>query len=246
MYDSDGKPVWYYVDGTLPDIGGAVSTQLTDKGVLIGPSWNAGADHRRVVPIEVDFAGNTVWQCPSLPLRQQELHAPCLQAVERQLHAHRVHHDGQPPGSHLPRGERRAIRSSGASTTRSSSRRRPGRPATGATPTRSPSTSSRTSSTPTAAGPGCSRPPTTRPPSEQWLLTGMAKGASVPTQPASDITFSPTSSAFSDTHDPEIHDDGTICFFDNGGYSGGAGGSTTMLRSRAVEYRSTRPPRRPR
>ena len=40
MYDADGKPVWYYVDGTNPDIGGAVSTQLTDKGVLIGPTWN--------------------------------------------------------------------------------------------------------------------------------------------------------------------------------------------------------------
>ena len=73
-------------------------------------------------------------------------------------------------------------------------------------------------------------------PVRQWLLTGMAKGASVPTLPPSDIAFSPTSSAFSDTHDPEIHDDGTICFFDNGGYSGGAGGSTTMFHSRAVEY----------
>ena len=87
MYDSDGLPVWYYVDGTKPDIGGAVSTQLTDKGVLIGPSWDANATIDAVLPIEVDFAGNTVWQCSSRRLRQQELHAPCLQAVERRLHA---------------------------------------------------------------------------------------------------------------------------------------------------------------
>ena len=65
MYDSDGQPVWYYVDGTLPDIGGAVSTALTDKGVLIGPSWNTSANVDAVVPIEVDLAGNTVWQCPT-------------------------------------------------------------------------------------------------------------------------------------------------------------------------------------
>ena len=74
-------------------------------------------------------------------------------------------------------------------------------------------------------------------PVRQWLLTGKGKGSSVPTQPTSDIAFSPTSSAFSDTHDPEIHDDGTICFFDNGGYSGGAGGSTSMFQTRAVEYK---------
>ena len=87
MYDSDGQPVWYYVDGTMPDIGGAVSTQLTDKGVLIGPSWNASLT-TGALPIEVDFAGNTVWQCPaSLCGERQELHAPCLQAVERRLHA---------------------------------------------------------------------------------------------------------------------------------------------------------------
>src|SRR6185369_2754179 len=65
MYDSDGLPVWYYVDGTMADIGGAVSTQLTDKGVLIGPSWDANATIDAVLPIEVDFAGNTVWQCPT-------------------------------------------------------------------------------------------------------------------------------------------------------------------------------------
>ena len=105
MYDSDGKPVWYYVDGTMADIGGAVSTQLTDKGVLIGPSWNTSLT-TGALPIEVDFAGNTVWQCPaSLCANGKNFthHASKLSNGDYMLD--RVHHDGQPPGSHLPGGE---------------------------------------------------------------------------------------------------------------------------------------------
>jgi hypothetical protein len=69
-------------------------------------------------------------------------------------------------------------------------------------------------------------------PTRQWLLQGTYIKTTL-----GDITFSPTTSAFSDTHDPEIHDDGTICFFDNGGYASGAtGGSTSQFHSRAVEY----------
>src|SRR5262249_42623056 len=72
-------------------------------------------------------------------------------------------------------------------------------------------------------------------PARQWLLSGKGKGSSVPAQPPSDIAFSPTTSAFSDTHDPEIHDDGTICFFDNGGYSGGRRRSTPPLPPPALQ-----------
>jgi hypothetical protein len=50
------------------------------------------------------------------------------------------------------------------------------------------------------------------------------------------ITYSPSASQFIDIHDPEIHDDGTILVFDNGGYSTGMGGPTTTRHSRAVEY----------
>ena len=46
MYDSSGQPVWYYVDGTNPDIGGAVSVDLTDKGVLIGATLEREPHHR--------------------------------------------------------------------------------------------------------------------------------------------------------------------------------------------------------
>jgi hypothetical protein len=55
--------------------------------------------------------------------------------------------------------------------------------------------------------------------------------------PPANMTFVPPGSQFSDIHDPEIHDDGTILFFDNGGYTGRVeDGNPGNFHSRAVEY----------
>jgi hypothetical protein len=52
------------------------------------------------------------------------------------------------------------------------------------------------------------------------------------------MAFSPTTSQYSDTHKPQAHDDGTIIFFDNGGYSTSMFPSSgTTYHSRAVEYK---------
>jgi len=52
------------------------------------------------------------------------------------------------------------------------------------------------------------------------------------------MTFSPTTSQYSDTHDPELHDDGTLLIFDNGGYSQSMfPGTGTTYHSRALEYK---------
>jgi hypothetical protein len=53
---------------------------------------------------------------------------------------------------------------------------------------------------------------------------------------AGDFTFSPTASQYSDTHEPEFHADGTILFYDNGGYAG-LGASGGNYHSRIVEYK---------
>jgi hypothetical protein len=52
-----------------------------------------------------------------------------------------------------------------------------------------------------------------------------------------DMAFDPPTSQYTDIHDPEIHDDGTILFFDNGGYSGVIeDGNPGNRHTRAVEY----------
>lgn len=51
------------------------------------------------------------------------------------------------------------------------------------------------------------------------------------------MAFDPPTSQYTDIHDPEIHDDGTILFFDNGGFSGVIeDGNPGNRHTRAVEY----------
>ena len=49
-----------------------------------------------------------------------------------------------------------------------------------------------------------------------------------------DWTYDPPDAQFSDMHEPEFHDDGTLMLYDNGGYAMGGGGQN--LHSRVLEY----------
>jgi hypothetical protein len=49
-----------------------------------------------------------------------------------------------------------------------------------------------------------------------------------------DFTFSPPESQFSDAHEPELHADGRMLLYDNGGYTQGGGGQS--YHSRVLEY----------
>jgi hypothetical protein len=49
-----------------------------------------------------------------------------------------------------------------------------------------------------------------------------------------DFSYDPPASQFSDAHEPELHADGTILFYDNGGFA--QGGTMTKYHSRIVEY----------
>jgi hypothetical protein len=65
-----------------------------------------------------------------------------------------------------------------------------------------------------------------------WRLGGSYDETSIG---PGDFTFSPPEAQFSDAHEPEFHDDGTLLLYDNGGYVMGGGGQN--YHSRVIEYR---------
>jgi hypothetical protein len=233
MYDADGQPVWYVIDGTNPDIGGAVSTQLTDKGVLIGPTWNMNLTNG-TPPREYDFAGNIIWECK---------HKACLAG------ANVTHHASKLPNGHYVIIEyvnatgglqnpvfRELDADSNEVWSLDYASLVP--PPSGATSDWCHANSITIDIDKNEVWANCRwvglLKTTYTSPAKQWLL--QAKYGS---KGLGDFTYSPTTSEYDDAHDPEIHeDDGTVLFFDNGGYSSGAtGGSTAMFHSRAVEYK---------
>lgn len=69
MYDMQGEPVWYYINGKSNDSRGDVSADLVDGDhVLIGPAPGES-------PREIDLEGNIVWQGPTQGGDQMTHHA---------------------------------------------------------------------------------------------------------------------------------------------------------------------------
>jgi hypothetical protein len=227
MYDSDGQPVWYYIDGTSPDNGGAVSTQLTDKGVLIGPSWNAQQTNG-TPPREVDFAGNVIWECK---------HAAC--AAGKSV----SHHAAKLPNGHYVINEdvtRNNVKSPVFHELTADS-----------TEVWSLDWAALVPPPAGASGDWCHGNAITvdidknevyancrwvgllkttyQNPTVQWLMPASCANLGL-----GDVTYSPPSSQYTDSHDPEIHSDGTILFFDNGGWNTRC--AKDHYTSRLVEY----------
>ena len=233
MYDLTGQPVWYYIDGTTKDFGGATATALTDKGVMIGPVVAQSGNGES--PREVDFAGNTIWECKD-PL--------C---------------GGTGPLTHeaikLSNGNHAVVRWKAIGTSTDSETSFNEIDANG----KIVWTMNFNDLVPrpaSATGDWCHgnaliidiekdtvygncrfmglvKGSYKNPKTLTWFLPGSYGKATSTT-----MTFSPTTSQYSDTHHPEIHDDGTILFFDNGGYSASMmPGSTPTYHTRAVEYK---------
>ena len=232
MYDVDGQPVWYYIDGTMVDRGGAVSVDLTDKGVLFGATLNNNLANAEP-PREVDFAGNTIWECSS---------PNCGRTGNLTHHV-----------SKLPNGNYLMLRDVSESG--------------GTTPNFEEVTATNTvvwtlpytkfvPKPASQSGDWCHGNSITvnvakdeiymncrfmglvkttyTNPTLKWHLPAKYSGSGI----TNGMKFSPAASQYSDTHDPEIHDDGTILFFDNGGFSGTIeDGNPHNYHSRAIEYK---------
>jgi hypothetical protein len=256
MYDATGQPVWYYIDGTTNDYGGAISVDLTDKGVLVGPVGNS-AGLTGESPREVDFAGNTLWQCSD---------AKCSSSGGAGGSGGvsglgGMSGTGGGPGelshhaSKLPNGDYVVLRWNTTNNNQSPVFEE-------ITPDHKTVWSldyAKLVPMPSSlSGDWCHGNSITidiakdavyancrwigliktsykDPNTLLWHLPASYNGKGL-----GNMTFSPTTSQYSDTHAPEIHSDGTILFFDNGGYDNMftyPPPPPTTHHSRAVEYK---------
>lgn len=236
IYDEAGHPVWYFINGNTNERGGAISVDPTDKGVIMGPTLSATMGGTPFAPIEVDWAGETVWTCND-PL--------C--GVPDQL----SHHAGK-----LSNGNYVVMRD--ANTAGRISQVFLEFSPKSSTPVHEIGVEDAMTPPGSASGDWAhgnaitidlesdvaymsfrwlgviKMTYSTR--TLQWHLPASYGQESLSTN-FGDMTFVPPESQFTDIHDPEIHDDGTILFFDNGGFTGQIqDGNPANYHSRAVEY----------
>lgn len=232
IYDELGKPVWYFINGTAVERGGAISVDPTDVGVLMGPVQNL--PNMVTAPTEVDWAGNTTWTCADILCGGTDLMS---------------HHAGK-----LSNGNFIVMRDAqvGGRTSQVFEEFDPFNqlvhtigvedavtPPAGATGDWAHGNAITVDLDDDAAylsfrWLGLIKM-TYSDRTIQWHLPASYGGEDVTDSPK--MTFNPPTSQFSDIHDPEIHDDGTILFFDNGGFTGQiAEGNPTNLHTRALEY----------
>jgi hypothetical protein len=227
IYDEEGYPVWYVVSGNSPDIGGAISTELTDVGVLVGPQMVGGA-----APVEYDFAGNVTWQCSDVR---------CGGNADLSHHAGKtsdgnfvVNRDVNNGGVTMPVFDEFQPPDNNVAWSLDLASLLP--PPSGASGDWCHGNSITINKEADEAYVSCRFlgviKTTYSNPQLVWHLP-----ASYGAQGMGDFTFDPPESQFSDIHDPEIHDDGTVMVFDNGGWDGVVTSyNPTGLSSRVVEY----------
>lgn len=224
VYDEEGHPVWYYIHGDQTERGGAISVDMTDVGVIIGPADTSA-------PAEVDWAGNVVWTCSNVT---------CGSGGPLSHHAHKLSNGNYIIQRDAPIGGRTSqifeeltssnelVHSIGVEDLVTPPGGASGDWAHGNAITVDLDNdvaylSFRWLGVMKAVY------------SERRLLWHLP--ASYGAQGMGDMTFVPPESQFTDIHDPEIYDDGTMLIFDNGGFTGQVSeGNPGGLQTRIVQY----------
>jgi hypothetical protein len=240
IFDEEGQPVWYFINGTMNERGGAISVDMTDKGVLMGATGDSAATGNVTSPTEADWAGNVIWKCAD---------TKCGGANGLSHHT-----------SKLKNGNFITMRDA-ADGGRTSQIFEELDPAQSNKMVHSIGVLNGMPSPPSAAAGDWAHGNAIVVDLDndlaymnfRWLGLMKMKYSTKELLwhlPASYgegklgkftnkvLAFDPPTSQYSDTHDPEIHADGTILFFDNGGFEGTISeGNPGNLHTRAVEYK---------
>ncbi len=221
MYDQDGLPVWYYINGSSFDLWGGLATEMLDnKNILISSNGFES-------PREVDLAGNVIWQGPSAAQSDGILN-----------------HDIQK----LSNGNYLLLRDIGTLGNYTDVRLEE---VTAGNEIVWEWYLSDFVTPPDGALDWCHpNAMTVDPVNDEVYLSCRWEGlfkttynspeliwhmeAAYNESGMGDIDFFPSGSQFSDIHDPEIQDDGTILIFDNGGWDNHQGGED--FHSRILKY----------
>jgi hypothetical protein len=231
IYDQNGLPVWYFVHGTASDARGDVSTELLSDGVLVGPT--SGVPARLV-----DLSGEVSWEGPPNSTQQLMSHFVYRTAggnyvLNRELDKSVMNGSTRIDDQRLEEitPEREVVWSwnlfDHVEPSGSKEELCHGNNLT----------------FDDAAGflyyncrwVGLFKIHRMSGDIE-WRMGGTYDETSLG---PGDFTFSPPDSQFSDAHEPDWSDDGTLLLlYDNGGYAGlGGGGGSQNFHSRIVEYR---------
>jgi hypothetical protein len=226
MYDDRGLPVWYFVHGTHDDSRGDVPTELVENHVLVGAAINEPAH-------EVDLSGKVLWSGPEQSQKTFQTHSF---AKTR-------------PGNYLFNIELdKAVQNEATRVDDQlleeltpeldvvwSWKLLDHVPAAGTREELCHGNSLKLDAAERAAYYNCRYLGLFKLDRASgdivWRLGGTYDDASLG---PGDFTYDPPESQFSDAHEPEVHDDGTVLLYDNGGLSLS---STANYHSRVLEYR---------